>query len=41
LRDRGLDVTRPVLVVIDGTRALRAASDATITAVTPRKEDAA
>lgn len=25
LRDRGLDVTRPVLVVIDGAKALSAA----------------
>jgi putative transposase len=28
LRDRGLDVTRPVLVVIDGAKALRSAVDA-------------
>ena len=25
LRDRGLDTTRPILVVIDGAKALRAA----------------
>ena len=27
LRDRGLEVTRPILVVIDGARALRRAVD--------------
>ena len=27
LRDRGLDTTRPILVVIDGAKALRAAVD--------------